>query len=114
MLDSTIPGPVPSARGFVRRSGASSKGAEGADIMDTQNPTGLASGRARERGIDRVLALLGFLHRHGRPIGVGELARGLRAPRSSTYEIVRTLTEAGLLETGTDGRIFFGKALYFY
>jgi DNA-binding IclR family transcriptional regulator len=68
----------------------------------------------RERGIDRVLQLLDFLHRHGRPIRVGELARSLQAPRSSTYEIVRTLTDAGLLETGNDGRIFFGKTIYFY
>ena len=69
---------------------------------------------ARGRGIDRVVELLDFLHRHGRPIRIGDLARRLNAPRSSTYEIVRTLAEAALLETGADGRIFFGKALYFY
>ena len=45
---------------------------------------------------------------------IGELARRLNAPRSSTYEIVRTLAEAALLETGADGRVFFGKSLYFY
>ena len=68
----------------------------------------------RGRGIDRVVELLGFLHRHGRPIGIGDLARRLNAPRSSTYEIVRTLAEAALIETAPDGKIFFGKALYFY
>jgi DNA-binding IclR family transcriptional regulator len=69
---------------------------------------------SRGRGIDRVVQLLDFLHHHGRPIRIGDLTRQLKAPRSSTYEIVRTLTEAGLLEVGPDGRIFFGKSLYFY
>jgi DNA-binding IclR family transcriptional regulator len=82
--------------------------------MDAQNPTKPASGPMRGRGIDRVLDLLDFLHRHGRPIRIGDLARELKAPRSSTYEIVKTLAEAGLLEIEADGRIFFGKALYFY
>ena len=71
-------------------------------------------GPARERGIDRVVQILDFLHRHGRPLRVGDLARSLDAPRSSTYEIVRTLTQAGLLETMADGSVFFGKTLYFY
>jgi DNA-binding IclR family transcriptional regulator len=70
--------------------------------------------RLRGRGIDRVLRLLDFLHRHGRPIRIGDLARQLDAPRSSTYEIVKRLTEATLLEAGSDGSIFFGKSLYFY
>src|SRR4028118_480942 len=82
--------------------------------MDTQSPTKLVPGHTRERGIDRVLALLDFLHRHGRPIRIGDLARNLRAPRSSTYEIAKTLTDAGLLEIGPDSQVFFGKALYFY
>jgi DNA-binding IclR family transcriptional regulator len=69
---------------------------------------------ARGRGIDRVLDLLDFLHRHGRPIRIGDLAKELNAPRSSTYEIVKTLTEAALLEIGPDNRVFFGKTLYFY
>jgi DNA-binding IclR family transcriptional regulator len=71
-------------------------------------------GALRERGIDRVLQLLDFLHRHGQPIRVGDLARMLQAPRSSTYEIVRTLLAVGLLESAPDGTIFFGRTLYFY
>ncbi len=69
----------------------------------------------RQRSLDRLLALLAFLHGHGKPIRVGDLARGLDAPRSSTYELVRLLSEAGLLEqTGPDGSVFFGKTMYFY
>ena len=82
--------------------------------MDDQAAMQAGGSVARERGIDRVLRLLDCLHQHGQPIRIGDLARAMKAPRSSTYEIVRTLAEAAILETGTDGRIFFGKSLYFY
>jgi DNA-binding IclR family transcriptional regulator len=82
--------------------------------MDARNTAGAISGTVRGRGIDRVLDLLAFLHRHGRPIRVGDLARELNAPRSSIYEIVKTLAEAALLDIEDDGRVFFGKALYLY
>lgn len=69
----------------------------------------------RERGVVRALQLLQALHRHGRPLGVGELARHLAAPRSSTYELVKLLIEAGLLESsGPGGQVFFGRTLYIY
>jgi DNA-binding IclR family transcriptional regulator len=70
---------------------------------------------ARERGLDRVIALLAHLHHVGRPVRIGELARALGAPRSTVYALVKTLTDASLLETvGANGEIFFGKTLYFY
>jgi DNA-binding IclR family transcriptional regulator len=73
------------------------------------------SGSNRERGVDRVVALLAHLHHVGRPVRIGELARALGAPRSTVYALVKTLTEALLLETvGSNGEIFFGKTLYFY
>ncbi|WP_102959393.1 IclR family transcriptional regulator [Mangrovicella endophytica] len=68
---------------------------------------------SRERSLDRVVQMLDFLHAHGSPIAVAELSRQLGAPRSTTYNLVRSLTEAGLLEE-TDGRVFFGKKLYLY
>src|ERR1700744_1872086 len=69
----------------------------------------------RQRSLDRLLGLLAFLHKHGKPIRIGNLARLLDAPRSSTYELVRVLVEAGLLEQGrADGSIFFRKTMYFY
>jgi DNA-binding IclR family transcriptional regulator len=82
--------------------------------MDASSAAKPPEGVARGRGIDRVLDLLDFLHQHGRPIRIGDLAKELNSPRSSTYEIVRTLTEAALLEIGPDNRVYFGKALYFY
>lgn len=70
---------------------------------------------ARARGIDRVVAILEFLRETKQPISIADLARKLSAPRSSLYEIVSSLTETGILETTDDqGRIFFGRTVYFY
>jgi DNA-binding IclR family transcriptional regulator len=73
------------------------------------------AGSSRERGLDRVVALLAHLHHVGRPVRIGELARALDAPRSTVYSLVKTLTDASLLENaGPNGEIFFGKTLYLY
>jgi DNA-binding IclR family transcriptional regulator len=69
----------------------------------------------RARGLDRVIALLAHLHRIGRPVRIGDLARALAAPRSSVYSLVKILVDASLLESvGPNGEIFFGKSIYFY
>jgi len=69
----------------------------------------------RARGIDRVIELLESLHAAGQPLRIGEIARRLRAPRSTVYELVNSLVEASILETyDADGRVFFGRTLYFY
>ena len=70
---------------------------------------------SRERGIDRVLKLLAHLNDSGRPVRVAELPKALGAPRSTIYELVRVLTEAGILETnGDDNKVYFGKLIYLY
>lgn len=69
----------------------------------------------RERGVDRILQILEFLHRTGEGVRVGALAKALNAPRSSTYNLINDLVSSGLLETaGEDGRVFFGKRMYIY
>lgn len=69
----------------------------------------------RQRGIDRVIALLDALLRHGSPARPGEIARMLGAPRSTVYEIVGRLVEAELLETvGSEGAVYFGRAMHLY
>jgi DNA-binding IclR family transcriptional regulator len=74
-----------------------------------------ASPRNRERGIDRVLKLFAYLQSCGRPVRVAELPKALGAPRSTTYEIVRVLTESGLLEaSGDDNKIYFGRMMHLY
>lgn len=78
--------------------------------MDEEKPA-----NSREKGLNRVLHILEFLHANQRAIGIGELAKGLNAPRSTTYTLVRELVEAGLLEMEGDGnRVYFGKKLYLY
>ncbi|MBZ9759962.1 IclR family transcriptional regulator [Mesorhizobium sp. CA8] len=77
---------------------------------DEERPAG-----SREKGLNRALNILEFLHANQRAIGIGDLAKGLNAPRSTTYTLVRELVEAGLLEMAGDGnRVYFGKKLYLY
>jgi DNA-binding IclR family transcriptional regulator len=92
-------------------------------MQDSGTLTGWQSGgtsderasNSREKGLNRVLHMLEFLHATQRAIGIGELAKGLNAPRSTTYTLVRELVDAGLLEMEGDGnRVYFGKKLYLY
>jgi DNA-binding IclR family transcriptional regulator len=75
----------------------------------------IALGGSRERGIDRVLTLFAYLNACGRPVRIADLPKALGAPRSTIYEIVRVLAEAGMVEvTGNDNKVFFGRAMYLY
>ncbi len=79
------------------------------------NAVGMGDQGGRERGIDRVLKLFSYLNQHNEPIRVAELPKALGAPRSTIYELVRVLTESGLLEVSGDGnKVFFGKLMYLY
>ncbi|WP_352808418.1 IclR family transcriptional regulator [Mesorhizobium sp. M0909] len=69
----------------------------------------------RRRGIDRVIMLLEALLRHRAPMRVGDIAKMIGAPRSTTYEIVNSLLEAEMLENvGTEGYVYFGKAMHLF
>ncbi len=75
----------------------------------------IVPGGSRERGIDRVLTLFAYLNACGRPVRIADLPKALGAPRSTIYEIVRVLAEAGMVEvTGNDNRVYFGRAMYLY
>ncbi len=75
---------------------------------------GADSGR-RARGIDRVVHILDYLYRQGRPLRVNEIAKGIGAPRSTVYEIADHLLQEQMLEVFDDeGRVFLGRRLYFY
>jgi DNA-binding IclR family transcriptional regulator len=70
---------------------------------------------ARARGIDRAIDLLDCLHAAGQPLRIGEIARRLKAPRSTVYELVNRFLETAILETyDADGRVYFGRTLHFY
>jgi DNA-binding IclR family transcriptional regulator len=86
-----------------------------ASAAEVEPPEEGRRGGPRERGLDRLVALMAHLHRVGRPVRIGALARSLGAPRSTVYAMVKTMTDAGLLEgAGPAGEVFFGKAVYFY
>lgn len=69
----------------------------------------------RQRGIDRAIGVLELLLQRQRPMGAGEIARLLGAPRSSIYEIVNRLIEAQMLETvGGGGQVFFGRTMHLF
>lgn len=69
----------------------------------------------RARGVDRAMEVLECLHEARQPLRIGEIARRLKAPRSTVYELVNRFLQAAILETyDADGRVFFGRTLYFY
>lgn len=69
----------------------------------------------RERGVDRVLKLFSFLQANGAPVRLAELPAALDAPKSTIYDLVSILAEAGLLEVrGKDSQVYFGKLMHLY
>ncbi len=70
---------------------------------------------SRARGVDRVVDILEALREVGTPLPVGQLATRLAAPRSTIYELVHTLGNAGILTTNpVTGEVFFGLSAHFY
>jgi DNA-binding IclR family transcriptional regulator len=69
----------------------------------------------RARGLDRAIMILEFLREAKQPVSIGDIARGLSAPRSSVYEVVNTFVEADILEyAGVGAKVYFGKRIYLY
>jgi DNA-binding IclR family transcriptional regulator len=84
-------------------------------IGTVSKATAGAEPRDRRRGIDRVIMLLEALLQHRAPLRVGDIAKMIDAPRSTTYEIVNSLLEAELLENvGADGHVYFGRAMHLF
>ncbi|MEQ8968316.1 MAG: IclR family transcriptional regulator [Azospirillaceae bacterium] len=61
-----------------------------------------------------MIAIFAFLHAHREPARIGAIARGVGAPRSTVYELVNRLIEAGILEPRGDGGVYFGRAMHYY
>ena len=88
---------------------------ETAHLNETRQEAATSTGGERKRGIDRVIILLEALLRQRAPMRVGDIARLIGAPRSTTYEIVNRLLEADMLETvGGDGHVYFGRAMHLF
>lgn len=59
--------------------------------------------------------LLEALRQQRTPMRVGDIAKMIDAPRSTTYEIVNCLLEAEMLETvGAGGHVYFGRAMHLF
>jgi DNA-binding IclR family transcriptional regulator len=70
---------------------------------------------SRTRGIDRAFEILDHLHEAKRPLRPNEIAIGIGAPKSTTYDIVGVLLNRGILEPADgDGRVFLGRRLYLF
>ncbi|MCO7262009.1 IclR family transcriptional regulator [Dickeya zeae] len=69
---------------------------------------------SRARGVDRVIEIFRQLHISRKPMAMRDLIDATGAPRSSVYELVSLLGEAGLLELDADGAVFFGREMHYY
>jgi len=70
---------------------------------------------ARSRGINRAVEIFQLLHAVRKPISIGEIAKRLRAPRSTVYEIVNLFLAAEILEYANAGsEVYFGRAVHLY
>ena len=68
----------------------------------------------RARGLDRAFEILGYLRQLRRPARPNEIAIGIAAPKSTTYELVNLMLTTGVLEyADKEGRVFLGRKLYF-
>lgn len=65
------------------------------------------------RSVRRALEILEFLLQQGEPATVGAIVSALQIPKSTAYELVRTLSEAGYLEpAGRGAGLFLGRKLF--
>jgi DNA-binding IclR family transcriptional regulator len=68
----------------------------------------------RRRGIERIVEILECLYARGEPLRPNQIASVVGAPRSTVYEIVGQLRQAGLLETfDGEGKVFLGRRLHY-
>jgi len=77
--------------------------------------TPVARSGSVSRSVDRAIEIVALLAEAGRPLAAGEIARRLAIPRSTTYEILRTLTAAGCLEPADDPSLYrVGLRVYLF
>ncbi|PKH23759.1 IclR family transcriptional regulator [Enterobacterales bacterium CwR94] len=69
---------------------------------------------SRARGVDRVVDIFRQLHLARQPMSMRDLITTTGAPRSSVYELVSLLSEAGLLTLTPEGNVHFGREMHYY
>ena len=60
----------------------------------------------------RVLSIFDLMLERGEPATVAEIVEALRIPKSTAYELMRTLASAGYVERATAGAYFLGRKLF--
>lgn len=102
----------------LNRNGAAKAAGNAAAPADGARKPGAGRGApkppARARGLDRAVEIFQLLHAVRKPIAIGEIARRLKAPRSTIYEIVNLFLAADILEYVGESEVFFGRAIYLY
>jgi DNA-binding IclR family transcriptional regulator len=69
--------------------------------------------RGSSRSVRRVLQIFEFMLDRGEPASIATLIEALGIPKSTAYELVRTLTRSGYVEaSGKDGGLFLGRKLF--
>jgi DNA-binding IclR family transcriptional regulator len=79
------------------------RGREPAQFVDDAEDAG------GSRSVRRALEIFEFLLQLGGPTTIVEIVSALQIPKSTAYQLVRTLSDSGYLETSRRGGIFLGR-----
>ena len=80
---------------------------------EIQNPAAVALSRtSTSRNVLRTFSIFELIKSRGEPLGVPEISAHLGIPRSTTYDLIRTLIQADYLEKFADAKCGLGRKLY--
>ncbi|UEL49132.1 IclR family transcriptional regulator [Terrisporobacter hibernicus] len=64
--------------------------------------------------VDRAFAILDYIYKCGRSVGISEISRELDIPKANTFRIIKTLEKWSAVERDEDEKLFLGKILIKY
>lgn len=103
-LESALP--MPQTRSRAKRSAALQPKPAGRSAKDRGDESG-------SRSVRRAIAIFEFMMTRGRPVTIAEIIGALEIPKSTAYDLVNTLVEAGYISP--DGRnrgLFLGHKVF--
>ncbi len=77
-----------------------------------RKPAAEADDAGGSRSVRRALEIFEHMLQLGTPTTIGAMVAALRIPKSTAYELVRTLTDSGYLEPARRGGVFLGRKLF--
>src|SRR5688500_12897584 len=72
----------------------------------------IAENDAGSRSVRRAIDIFELLLAVDEPLSVAEIIARLSIPKSTAYDLVRTLTDSQYLEKAPGGRLFLGRKLF--